>query len=224
MENLSPLPKNTFLNLPREKQDLIAREAVREFAANGYQRASLNTIVKRLGIAKGSLYQYFENKEALFLYIFEQFTLAVKRMVRDLAGEGAEDGFFARVRRVLWAGVQFIEEQPEYFQIYLKALFEHDVPHRKELVARVRLFSMEYFGPLCQEDQRQGKIRDDVPLPVIVFMLDATLDRFLQGYASPYLDGGLGLAGRSRQELSKEIDLIIEVLRDGLVPRKKGDA
>lgn len=224
MEDFSPLAKNTFRNLPEEKQKLIVKEAVREFAANGYQRASLNTIVKRLGIAKGSLYQYFENKEALFLYIFEQFTLSVKRMVKELTGEGAEDGFFGHVRRVLWAGVQFIDEQPEYFQIYLKALFEHDVPQREDLVAKVRLFSMEYFAPICQQDQRQGKIRQDVPVPVIVFMLDATMDRFLQGYASPYLDGGLSLAGRSRQELDKEINIIIEVLRDGLVPRKQGDA
>ncbi len=223
MEKLSSLPKSTFLNLPKEKQNLIVREAVREFAANGYQRASLNTIVKRLGIAKGSLYQYFENKEALFLYIFEQFTLSVKRMVKELAGADTDGSFFSQVRRVLWAGVQFIEERPEYFQIYLKVLFEHDVPHREELVAQVRLFSTEYFGPICQEDQRQGKIRKDVPVPVIVFMLDATMDRFLQGYASPYLDGVLGLAGRNRRELEKEIDLIIEVLRVGLAPRKGGD-
>lgn len=224
MVNFECIPNNTFLNLPPDKQNLIVQVAIEEFAGNGYQQASLNTIVKRLGIAKGSLYQYFENKEALFLYVFDRFTGSVKKMVKESVGATtAEDDFFEHVRQVLWAGVQFIDKQPEYFQIYLKVLFEQDVPYREELLARVRLFSREYFAPVCHEDQRRGKIRKDIPLSTIVFMLDATMDRFLQGYARPYLDGGLGLARKSRQELDREIHMIIAVLRDGLLPREKGE-
>ena len=222
MNNLTILAKNTFLNLPPEKQNFIVREAVREFAANGYKQASLNTMVKRLGIAKGSLYQYFDNKEALFLYVFDQFTDSVKKMVKESIGSTPDSGFFEHVKRVLWTGVQFIDSQTDYFLIYLKVLFEHDIPHREGLIEKVRLFSTEYFGPICQVDQRLGKIRDDVPLEIIIFMLDATMDRFLQAYAMPYLDGGLGLAKKNKEALSREIDMIIAVLQDGLLPREKG--
>ena len=63
--------KNTYYNLPRKKQLRIIQTAAKEFAEQGYKRASLNTIIKNLGIAKGSLYQYFENKEAILLAIAE---------------------------------------------------------------------------------------------------------------------------------------------------------
>ena len=43
--------------------------ALTEFADQGYQAASLNRMVAQAGIAKGSLYQYFPNKEGIFAYL-----------------------------------------------------------------------------------------------------------------------------------------------------------
>jgi AcrR family transcriptional regulator len=220
MDTLLAQPKQTFVNLPPEKRDSIVRAAVAEFAEQGYQRASLNSIVKRLGISKGSLYQYFDNKEALFLHVFDHFIQQVKRQVRaSVAGNGRDD-FFAAARQVLLAGIAFIDNHPEYFQVYLKVLFERDVPRREELMARVRLFSLEYFGPLAERAMEEGGLRSDIPAPKVVFILDAMLDRFLQGYAQPYLDGGLALAGMPADRLQEEIDSMVAVLRTGLQPER----
>ncbi|MCD6389831.1 MAG: TetR/AcrR family transcriptional regulator [Desulfobulbaceae bacterium] len=207
----------TFNNLPLEKQEAIIHETVREFAANGYQKASLNTIVKNLGIAKGSLYQYFRNKEAIFYFVFEEFTHRVKQTVKDGTGQERSADFFDRVKQVMLAAITFVDRYPDYFQIYLKVLFEHDVPRREELLGRVRLFSREYFGPLCEEAREKGVIRRDIPVATLIFLLDAFFDRFLQGYVQPYLDGGLGMAKMSRKELTVKIDEMIEVLRGGFV-------
>jgi AcrR family transcriptional regulator len=223
MDTLLVQPKQTFVNLPPEKRDNIVRAAVAEFAEQGYQRASLNNIVKQLGISKGSLYQYFDNKEALFLHVFDHFTQQVKRYVKASAADNGRDDFFGVARQVLLAGIAFIDNHPEYFQVYLKVLFERDVPRREELVARVRLFSLEYFGPLADRAMGQGVLRCDIPAEKVVFILDAMLDRFLQGYAQPYLDGGLALAGMSASRLHDEIDSMVAVLRTGLQPSDTGD-
>ncbi len=211
------------MNLPGEKRSRIIAVAVREFAVNGYQRASLNTIVRQVGIAKGSLYQYFDNKEALFLYVFDRFTALVRQTLDDSISEAAKEDFWQLITGVLGAGIRFIDEQPDYYQIYLKVLFEPDVPHREELIAKVRLFSLDYFGSLCDAARSRGQIRVDVATPMVVFLLDSVLDRFLQGYARPYLDGGLALSRKSRREMQKEIDTVITVLRDGLRLQAGGD-
>lgn len=222
--NLSKItPNNTFLNLPQQKRNRILDVAAKEFAAKGYQRASLNTIIKQLGISKGSIYQYFKNKEALFLYVFDCLTSLVKETVKKSISLKTGATFMEQINQVLWSGIRFIDNNPEYFQIYLKILFEQDVPHREELIAKVRLFSLEYFGPLCDLAKKQGHIRNDLPTPLVIFIIDATMDRFLQGYASPYLDSGLGLASKDQTELKQEVDTIIKVLKDGLSPSFKGD-
>lgn len=222
MEENPPFPKTTFLNLPPEKRANIVQAAVAEFAGQGYQRASVNNIARELGIAKGSLYQYFDNKESLFLYVFDRFTEKVKQHVREaVAGLEGRD-FFATARQVLLAAIDFIDTHPEYFQVYLKVLFEQDVPRRQELVARVRLFSLEFFGPLCENARRQGQLRSDISCRQVVFLLDATMERFLQGYAQPCLDGVLGLGVMPGRRLHEEIDTIIRVLQNGLQPENKG--
>ncbi|MGV1098836.1 TetR/AcrR family transcriptional regulator [Thiovibrio sp. JS02] len=218
MEKCFSLPKPTFRNLPPEKQENILRAAVAEFAELGYQRASVNSIVKRLGIAKGSLYQYFDNKEALFLHVFDQFTRQVKLHVKNSVALERGSDFFALTKEVLLAGIGFIGQYPEFFQVYLKVLFEQDVPKREKLVAQVRLFSLEYFGPLCELGKEEGVLRRDLSCRMVVFILDATMDRFLQAYAQPYLDGGLSLADMAPERLHAEIDTIITVLRNGLQP------
>lgn len=211
-------PKATFANLPEAKQQRIINVSLREFAEYGYQQASLNRIIKELGIAKGSLYQYFKNKEGLFLYVFQCFTLLVKQSVRKEVLAAKETTFFGHVRAILWAGIHFINSHPDYFQIYLRVLFESEVPHREVLIGQVRLFSAEYFGPLCVEAQQDGQIRKDIDQQMVVFVLDALLDRFLQGYAKPYLDGGLDLARKSKEELQNEVNMVIQILQDGLSP------
>ena len=69
----------------------------------------------------------------------------------------------------------------------------------------------------------QGVLRSDIPAQKVVFILDAMLDRFLQGYAQPYLDGGLALAAMSAGRLHDEIDSMVAVLRTGLQPSDMGE-
>ncbi|MDA8163494.1 MAG: TetR/AcrR family transcriptional regulator [Desulfobacteraceae bacterium] len=214
------VPKSTFMNLSEEKRSRILREAVREFADKGFQKASLNAIVARVGIAKGSLYQYFDNKEALFLFVFDRFTDLVKEVLAEAAAASLEADFFGQVRVAVQAGLAFIDRHPEYYEIYLKLLFEQAVPQREDLIGKVRLFSRDYFGPLCEEGRRQGQVRRDLPTEMVVFVLDAVLDRFLQGYAKSYLDSGLALAGKSRSELAAAVEAVIDILRDGLAPKQ----
>ena len=215
MKTRNSSPKNTFTKLPADKRQKIEAALVKEFASNGFQKASLNTVVKELGIAKGSLYQYFSNKESIFLYIFDQFTMLVKSMVQETPEPQAALGLWQAVRRTILAGIAFIDRYPDSYQLYLNVLFEHDVPHREELIAKVRLFSMEYFGPLIAQGQARGEVAP-IPVAMVVFVIDAVLDRFLQGYARSYLDGGLGLATKDRATLMAEVDLLIETLRNGL--------
>ena len=57
------MPKDTFTNLPEEKRRHFLNIAIKEFAEHPYNTASISEIVRQAGIAKGSVYQYFENKK-----------------------------------------------------------------------------------------------------------------------------------------------------------------
>lgn len=63
--------KDTFLNISKEKQQLIIHKAMKEFEEFGYEGASTNRLVKTLGISKGSLFKYFETKLDLYTYLID---------------------------------------------------------------------------------------------------------------------------------------------------------
>jgi len=66
------MPLKTFERLSNEKRQLFLKEALREFAEHGYNEASITRLVENLGIAKGSVYQYFSDKFDLYNYLIEQ--------------------------------------------------------------------------------------------------------------------------------------------------------
>jgi TetR/AcrR family transcriptional regulator len=65
------MPKPTFFNLTDDKRQRLIDLAIEEFAENDYDLASISKIVAQAGIAKGSFYQYFEDKKDLYQYLLE---------------------------------------------------------------------------------------------------------------------------------------------------------
>ena len=66
------MPKETFLKLPEEKKNKIIKAAKKEFERVPFEQTSIKNIVEDADIARGSFYQYFEDKEDLFEYIVEE--------------------------------------------------------------------------------------------------------------------------------------------------------
>jgi len=63
------MPTKTFLRLPEEKRERFIDAAWAEFARTGFAETSIANIVKGAGIARGSFYQYFADKDDLFDYL-----------------------------------------------------------------------------------------------------------------------------------------------------------
>ena len=75
------MPKQTFQNLPEDKKKKILEAAKNEFSRVSVTEASINNIVTSANIARGSFYQYFESKEDLLLFMVNEESEEVKKMV-----------------------------------------------------------------------------------------------------------------------------------------------
>src|SRR4051812_6962204 len=49
-----------------ERREAILSAALEEFSASGFAAARLDDVARRAGVAKGTIYLYFRDKEALF--------------------------------------------------------------------------------------------------------------------------------------------------------------
>ena len=208
--------KTTFSNLPSEKQERVLDAAIDEFSRWGYEKASINRMVGRLGIAKGSIFQYFGSKKNLYFHIFEYAVGLVRRSLKGVKTETEGEDFFIRLSKSLRAGVYFIQRYPRIYQIYLKMLFQEDFPFRADLLRTIRIFSMDYLRPIVEEGMKRGELRHSLDPEVAAFFLDAMLDRFLQAYCIAYMDSGLGLFQANEEVIQRRIEDCITIVRLGM--------
>lgn len=94
-------------------KEIILEAAVHVFAKSGFEKTLISEIAKEAGIAVGSVYNYFENKNALYeacsSYIFEDL-LRVTDRVRE-SGEFKE--------KMLEAIIEHFKEKPDYAKMAL---------------------------------------------------------------------------------------------------------
>jgi TetR/AcrR family transcriptional regulator, fatty acid metabolism regulator protein len=69
------------------KEKAILEAAVKIFAQRGYHRAKISSIAEQAGIATGSVYLYFKNKETILLTIFDRLwidlTVSLQNIVKQ---------------------------------------------------------------------------------------------------------------------------------------------
>ena len=89
------MPTSTFFNLRPEKQERLLTAAAREFAAQPFHEASINSMIRAAGIPRGSFYMYFRDKEELFQYLARESTEPLLLAFRELLTRSGGDLFDA---------------------------------------------------------------------------------------------------------------------------------
>lgn len=87
-----------FNSLEPEKRARIINAALKEFARNGYEKASTNEIVKESDISKGSLFNYFNSKKELYLFLLDYVAEMIEKIYAEV--DWNETDFFERMRQM----------------------------------------------------------------------------------------------------------------------------
>ncbi len=173
---------NKFDQLPTEKQARIVNASISEFAERDYETASMNKVVERAGIAKGSLFNYFKTKGSLYYHIYHLAIGEVKSYLRKVRDETADLLFEERLAKIVDSGVQFITDHPRLARIYFRLIYSADSPDRQKIVAELQQLSDDYLGEIIQDAMDRGEIDSQINKSQAVFYLDAVLNRFLKEF------------------------------------------
>ena len=220
----TPVPKQTFLNLDDTKRERFLAAADREFALRDYAQASVSRIVAELGIAKGSIYQYFDDKQDLYLYLIERAATAKLDYIRERLGSyDGEENFFALHTRLILAGIRFDLEHPHFSLILYRATQETASPEAAELSDELTTRSAEFLRGYVEVAVERGEVRSDIDRELAVHVTN-TMTLALE----PYLKARYGYThlGQlhdpdsplpfTQEELERDVHDLVSVLRSGL--------
>ena len=155
----------------------ILDAALKEFESKGFAGALVEDVAREAGISKGTIYSYFESKDAILMGLAEevvelvlnQFVASLEnaddpideRIWRIAAGESGplEDnghGRVARILRIVWSeGLHRPDLMNPFFEKFVMPLFAKESPLRAELERSnahpfVKRYPMAIIAPVLQ--------------------------------------------------------------------------
>jgi AcrR family transcriptional regulator len=165
------MPKQTFLNLSQEKRETILNAAVEEFAEYGLENASTNRIVKNSGIAKGSFYQYFEDKQDVFMYLLD---VIEKKELEFFKGKHPPTNnmdTFQFFRWMVKTGMEFGISQPRMIQAAWRVLLGEGLYYGENL-AGYRDKTRKGLTEIIQQAIAGGEVDPSVDVELAVMIME----------------------------------------------------
>jgi len=195
--------------LVQKRRNQIIRAAIKEFSTKGFHEAEVERIARLAGVSKGTIYNYFENKQDLFLSVMDW---GLNRLIGKAyeSIEGIDDPV-VKLERTLEVYLEFLRKNKSLFRI----LYQQRGRFREDMRAKFGKRHSAHFYLL--EDILNEGIRKGV------------FKRFDARSASLALAGGIFhslLHGfielKDKKSVARETAQFKELVLYGIVKRDRG--
>lgn len=212
------MPKETFTNLNEEKQENIMRAAIKKFSSQGYEKSNIGDIAKDAGVAKGSMYQYFENKKGLFLYSLKwAMELLMKKYSKYMTVPDKNINIFDYLYNSSRdAMIQMREEREAviFIQDVFLGKYRNLMDESMEYMMKV---SDDYLYEIIRQGKENGFIRKDMDDKLLSLYITAVSLKFKEYIMSRARNSGEDIIDEPFEEYEKELKDMIELLKHGLM-------
>lgn len=154
---------------PEERRNELIDAAEELFLINGYNNTSVSHIVKRVSVAQGTFYYYFNSKEDIFVAIFERRSaLVLKKMEEKI-----KEKDYNAIEKINYATKIYIDSKGfEDNQKLVEALHydENANLHYKVIIQEIKS-KLPLFVKLIKEGVLEGLFHTDYPEEVAELFL-----------------------------------------------------
>ena len=162
-----------------DKRARILQAAVRVFARKGYFAARVSEIARKAGVADGTIYLYFRNKEDILVSLFDEVMGAHLGVAREELRQAP--GPAARLHALAEHHLRALGENRD-----LAVVFQVELRQSTKFMERFSTtWLQEYFQILygvIEEGQRAGIFRPELPRKLVAKALFGALDEMVTSF------------------------------------------
>lgn len=178
------MPKETLFKIAAEKRERLLREAARLFAERGFNQTDMAQLASRAGVAKGSIYNYFENKEDLYLYVCRD---GMRRSREAIYGRmDPEWDVYRQIEHIFRQGARFVRSHPEYLILYANISSAGMGRFSEQMSLEVEKYTADHLKRLIRRDMQRNLVRDDVDVNFAAFMVNSLYIIFMTSLVSSH--------------------------------------
>ena len=209
------MPKQTFLNLPEEKRSIIVSASIDEFAQYGLENASTNRIVANSGISKGSFYQYFEDKQDVFMYLLTVLESEKMEYFKDKHPPNTNMDTFQYFRWMIKTGMEFNTSHPRLTQAISRVMFGEGM-YFGNTFADNRKRTIQALKVMIEQAIEQGEVDPSVDVELAVMVMETwsnAISTYVMNEGMKHKDIMKWMRSAKTQEM---IDKLLYVMEYGL--------
>jgi len=158
------------------RREHIIQAAIEVFGKKDFQSASISEIAQRAGIADGTIYQYFKNKEDLFFSIPIEKTNEFRSQV-ELHLEGIT-GVFNKLRKFVWYFLYFFKTNPEYGRLLMLEMRVNKSFVKTDTYDFLKQ-SVRSVWDIIEEGRKEGVIRTDMDIYILRHLVLGILEHMV---------------------------------------------
>ncbi|MCH7754758.1 TetR/AcrR family transcriptional regulator [candidate division KSB1 bacterium] len=187
-----------------DKRSRILKAAVKVFAQLGFYNAKVSQIAKNAGIADGTIYLYFKNKDEILISIFEEemakFISKVSKEIESAADVKNKLRVFAKTH------LNFVKNNPRLAQVFQLELRQSNKFIKEYAGSKLKEY-LNVAGDIIEEGQRHGVIRKDIHPGLIKRALFGSLDEVATHWV---------LMKNGKYDLEKSAEQIADIFINGI--------
>jgi len=193
-----------------ENRSRLLDAAAAEFARSGLDDANINEISLAAGFAKGTVYNHFPSKEALFLAVVEEACQLAADGARDVSAEASTH---ERLRAALASDVQWASAHEAFARVLVREVLTPNPRFYPRVLEAAAPFIARIRGILVDGVER-GEVRADVSVDELALVFVGFGDlALIQHWGS---DGAW-------PALEQIPELMTGLFLDGVAPRHQKD-
>jgi AcrR family transcriptional regulator len=191
----------------------IQEATMRVIARKGMAAATMQEIAEEAGVAKGTIYLYFRDREELVEKTFES---AMAQLMVEIDHALERDvPFEERIRGVMSAKIEFFSRNREFFRLYLALRMPEGTPERQRRQKRTcqpqYRARAEKLAAILETAMERGEIRRVDPYRLALFIIEGSTAVILER-----------LTEESSPVESADVEFIAGIILDG-VRKRSGD-
>ena len=194
-----------------EKRQNILEASKRIFALKGFEKATLDEIAMEAEYGKGTIYNYFKNKEDLFISLMDYELNNIEKSFGNILNEDNECR--KNFKNMSTVALKYAKKNADFFKLFIKEVgklaSQNNDNYYHELLMKNHLSTVKRVAEALEKGIKRSEIRNiDTELAghLFIFLLRAMIWK--------------NLCFREKRVLEKEVDFLVSVFFDGIAKKK----
>lgn len=162
-----------------EKYHLILEAAVKVFAEQGFLQSTVAQVAKKAGVADGTIYLYFKNKDDILIQFYQYKTRQVFKKFRaavDAAGNAE-----SKLRNLVRTHLEEFQKDIDMAIVY-QAETHHHRRLAHDVIKEISKWYRDILTEVVELGQEEGAMRRNLYMGLVMRMITGSVDEVINAW------------------------------------------